>query len=67
MNLQLFKYKRGEEYSVEVVVNDGSLAYHNIIVPTGTDVTVKAKLLEEAETAVLKKLEEDNETQYGAV
>jgi len=67
MNLQLFKYKRGEEFSVEVVVNDNTLAYHNIVVPAGTDINIKAKLLEEAETAVLKKLEEDNETQYGAV
>lgn len=64
-----FIYKRGEagEYSVQVTVNDGAMAYSNIQTPLGTPAEVKVKLLEEAEIAVLKQLEMADEIKSSAV
>ena len=59
---KIYQYKRGLDYSVKVVYNDTSngptITYHDIRTPEGTPNEVIEQLLAEAETAVIKKLEE---------
>lgn len=60
-----FKYERGDKYSViATVTNNETITFSNLIVPPNTPDDVIAKMYEEAEAAVLKKLEgEDDKLQ----
>lgn len=62
MEEKSFKFCRGEEYSVVVTLTRGqSLVFTNINVPHNTDQDVTLQLLEDAERAVISKLEDDND------
>lgn len=58
-HMRIFEYKRGDEYSCQIVINEfaGSLVFSKITVPNNTAQTVKAKFLEEAELAALREVE----------
>lgn len=50
-----YVYKRGDDYSVTVGVDDhGFVTFHKIVVPENTPNEVETKFLEDAEAAALK-------------
>jgi len=62
---RVFVYKRGDQFSVDVVVNElaASVVFSNIVTPENSPAAVKELFLEEAEKAVTKQLEGDNYAQ----
>ena len=66
---QIFKYSRAEgKYSVDVIVRGSMIVYANVVLPAGTTKDVRLKLFEDAERAVIAKLDKDIiEGQYGSI
>ena len=57
-NVRIFKYKRGETWSVVIIVNPFSgLVYDKLSYPPNTPDKLKGMFLDEAEAAVLKIIE----------
>ena len=69
MNDLVFEYKRGDTFSVKIVVNTttATVTYHAITYPDNCPEEVKKRFLEEAEKAVEIKLAEldDQGVMYG--
>lgn len=65
--MRVFEYKRGDEYSVKVVVNErgSSTTFIDITVPDNTPNKVKDAFLEEAEKAIIIQLDKEEYSQYG--
>ncbi len=63
---EIYIYKRGDKYSVTVVVKGGEIAYYaDQKSPQDADPDVVLEFIEEAETAVEKKIKEKQEVQNG--
>lgn len=64
--IRMFMYKRGDKFSVRVIVNEfaASVTFVDIVVPDNTPNAVKDAFLDEAENAVTLKLDNDGR-QYG--
>ena len=60
--VRIFEYSRGDTYKVQVTINDvaGSVVVTKSEVPANTPEEVKAKLMDEAEIAVLAAMKEPN-------
>jgi len=57
MNITMYRFKRGDVFSVDVIVSNGeSITFANIVKPDDTPNQVVEKLLEDAERAVLVQL-----------
>ena len=58
---RMFDYYRGNEYHCEIVVNPyiGNVVFTKINVPENTPKEIKQEFLDEAEQAVLLKIDEE--------
>ena len=66
-NVKVFKFTRGENYSVDVAVSErDSFSFHNVVSPEGASVDVMEKFLYDAEVAAMKAVFEEEE-QVGGV
>ena len=63
--ITMYRFKRGDTYSVDVIVSNGeSITYANIVKPEDTPTAVVEQLLEDAERAVLVKLNQKEGEKY---
>ena len=61
----VYRYTRGDNFSVKVVVNGyDNLTYSAVVTPDGTTQEVKLAFLEEAYTATIKQLDSQFERAY---
>lgn len=62
VGIKVYRFSRGDKYSCDVTINEGTVIFSNIVYPSNTTDEVKQKLLDDAEREAMKMYDDEEQS-----